>query len=468
MTSVGRDTTPGTDDARPDVDDQVDPPRPEGPTAAGTSPSDETPPCGDATGADPAAPDDVVTLPEHGTGQRAQRRRRRERREHRVTWLLALLGVGILAALPLVALAGLRTVDELKSEDARKVNNDPEAPGYEAFTTPTPTAIVASVDATGKHLGTTFLAAGASGGGAALLLPQRMVVTVPSVAAPWMEAPASGDNVGVVYDLALDDGGLDGLRVVTEEMLGVVADSVTQVGPAEWEALLEGVAPITVLNRNEVTVGGTTYPVGELELTAAEAAEWVSIPVEAENRLDAIARQEELWRVWFAAVDEAGPEAVPGEVDRGLGAVVRLMAGGDVTYPDFPVYRVRVDDVIEFDSPEPEALNELMVSMVPFAVGTGGERTSMRILDGVDQADVEFEAAERVVPLGVSLQRIGNARTYDYQETIVIYYDPAMEERAEEIRDALGVGTTELRSNPTSEMDVTIVVGADFVAAQGE
>jgi len=283
-----------------------------------------------------------------------------------------------------------------------------------------------------------------------------------------MEAPASGDNVGVVYDLAFDDGGLDGLRVVTEEMLGVVADSVTQVGPAEWEALLEGVAPITVLNRNEVTVGGTTYPVGELELTAAEAAEWVSIPVEAENRLDAIARQEELWRVWFAAVDEAGPEAVPGEVDRGLGAVVRLMAGGDVTYPDFPVYRVRVDDVIEFDSPEPEALNELMVSMVPFAVGTGGERTSMRILDGVDQADVEFEAAERVVPLGVSLQRIGNARTYDYQETIVIYYDPAMEERAEEIRDALGVGTTELRSNPTSEMDVTIVVGADFVAAQGE
>ena len=129
-------------DARPDVDDQVDPPRPEGPTSAGTSPSDETPPSGDVTGADPAAPDDVVTLPEHGTGQRAQRRRRRERREHSVTWLLALLGVGILAALPLVALVGLRTVDELKSEDARKVNNDPEAPGYEAFTTPTPTAIV--------------------------------------------------------------------------------------------------------------------------------------------------------------------------------------------------------------------------------------------------------------------------------------------------------------------------------------
>ena len=493
MTTVGRETEPGADEARPDEDAASDPTRPEdaAPVASAPSDADAVTPAdssGDETGSvgdeadsveaalsgaqlDPESDpsdDELVALPEHGTGQRTQRRRRRARREHRVTWLLALLGVAILVVLPLIALVGLRTVDELKSEDARQVQSDPDAPGYEAFTTPTPTAIVVSVDASGQHLGTTFLAAGASGGGAALLVPQRMVVTVPSVAAPWMEAPEGGGDVGVIYDLAFEEGGLDRLRVVTEEMLGVVADSVTQVGPTEWEGLLEGVAPITVRNRSEVTVGDTTYPAGELELTAAEAAEWVTLPAQSENGLDAIARQEELWRVWFAAVAEAGPEAVPGEADRGLGAVVRTMADGNVTYPDFPVYRVRVDDVTEFDSPEPEALDELMVSMVPFAVGTGGERTSMRILDGVDEADIEFVAADRVVPLGVSLQRIGNARTYDYQETVIIYYDPEMEERAEELRDALGVGVTELRANPTSEMDVTIVVGADFVATQGE
>lgn len=464
MTTVGRDTTPdGIEDAPRASGEGVDAPRPSGEEI--TAPSPPVP-----GGDDEVQPsiDEIVTLPEHGTGQRAQRRRRREKRSHWVTWLLALLGLAILATLPLLALVGLRTVDELKSEDARKVNDDPDAPGYEAFTTPTPTAIVVAVDASGRHLGTTFLAAGASGGGAGLLIPQRMVVTVPSVAAPWMAARNGAENVGVIYDLAYGDAGLDGLRAVTEEMLGVVADSVTQVGPAEWESLLLGVAPITVRNRNEVTVGDTTYPVGELELTAAEAAAWVSAPSEADNRLDVMARQEELWRAWLAAVEGAGPEAVPGEADRGLGAVVRLMAGGDVTYPDFPIYRVQVDDTTEFDSPEPELLDDLMVSMVPFAVGTGGDRVSMRVLDGVDEANIEFVAAERVVPLGISLQRIGNARSYDYQETVIIYYDADMAEQAEEIRDALGVGVVELRANPTAEMDVTIVVGADFVAAQGE
>ncbi len=445
MTTVGRDATP---------DEIEEAPAPVGLPAGAEAPTQPI--------------DEIVTLPEHGTGQRAQRRRRRERRSHLVTWLLGLLGLAILATLPLLALVGLRTVDELKSEDARTVTNDPDAPGYEAFTTPTPTGIVVAVDAQGRHLGTTFLAAGASGGGAALLIPQRMVVTVPSVAAPWMAAPNGAENVGVVYDLAYEDAGLDGLRVVTEEMLGVVADSVTQVGPAEWESLLQGVAPITVRNRNEVTVGDTTYPVGELELTAAEAAAWVSAPSEADDRLDVMARQEELWTAWLAAIGDAGPEAVPGEADRGLGAVVRLMAGGDVTYPDFPLYRVQVDNVTEFDSPEPELLDELMVRMVPFAVGTGGDRVTMRVLDGVDEPDIEFVAAERMVPLGISLQRIGNARSYDYRETVIIYYDEDMVQQAQDVRDALGVGVVELRANPTSEMDLTVVVGADFVAAQGE
>ncbi len=109
-----------------------------------------------------------------------------------------------------------------------------------------------------------------------------------------------------------------------------------------------------------------------------------------------------------------------------------------------------------------------MVRMVPFAVGTGGDRVAMRILDGVGEPDIEFVAADRMVPLGISLQRIGNARSYDYEETVIIYHDPDMAEQAENVRDALGVGAIELRANPTSEMDLTVVVGADFVAAQGE
>ena len=468
MTTVGRGTTPEEIEATPRRDGEVD----DAARANETQPVDALPSASvEPAEADPnptESIDEIVTLPEHGTGQRAQRRRRRETRSQRAPWLCALLGLAILLALPLVALVGLRTVDELKSEDARTVTNDPNAPGYEAFTTPTPTAVVVAVDAQGRHQGTTFLAAGASGGGAALLIPQRMVVTVPSVAAPWMAASNGAENVGVVYDRAYEDAGLDGLRAVTEEMLGVVADSVTQVGPAEWESLLEGVAPITVQNRREVTVGDTTYPAGALDLSAAEAAAWVSAPSQAENSLDVMARQEELWKAWLAAVGEAGPEAVPGEADRGLGAVVRLMAKGDVTYPDFPLYRVEVDDVTEFDSPEPEQLDELMVRMVPFAVGTAGDRIATRILDGVDEPDIEFAAAERLVPLGISLQRIGNARSYDYQETAIIYYDEDMAEQAESVRDALGVGVVELRANPTAEMDLTVVVGADFVAAQGE
>ncbi len=150
----------------------------------------------------------------------------------------------------------------------------------------------------------------------------------------------------------------------------------------------------------------------------------------------------------------AGPEAVPGEADRGLGAVVRSDGGGRRDLSGLPpATGCASDDVTEFDSPEPEALDELMVRMVPFAVGAGGNGPPMRILDGVNAADIEFVAAERMVPLGVSLQRIGNARSYDYEETVIIYYDAAIAEQAESVRDALGVGVVELRANPTAEMD---------------
>lgn len=385
-----------------------------------------------------------------------------------MTWLGVGLCVVVVGTLPFLALAGLRTVDDLKSEHARIVTDDPDAPGFEAFIEPTPTAIAVTVGANGEHLGSTFLAAGSAGGGGALLVPPRMVVSVPTLSAPWMTPPAEGDQVGVIYDMALEEGGIDGLRSVTEEMLGVVTDSVTELGPAEWEALLAGVGALTVRNRIEVQIGTTTYPVGELELTAAEAAAWVTLPAEQANGSDAMARQEDLWRALFAAVEVAGPEAVPGEADRGLASVIRLLAAGAVTYPDFPIHRVQVPPDTEFDSPALDELDELMVRMVPYAVGAGGDRISMRILDGIDQDGIELEAADLLAPIGVDLQRIGNAQTYDHEESRIIYYDSEMKEQAQLVRDTLGVGALELAPSPTSELDVTVVVGRDFAALGGD
>jgi hypothetical protein len=71
-----------------------------------------------------------------------------------------------------------------------------------------------------------------------------------------------------------------------------------------------------------------------------------------------------------------------------------------------------------------------------------------------------------LVPAGLRIEVTGNAPTFDYRSTrIVIYSDDAVGlALGQEIRNLLGVGTVEVGTRAQNVVDVTVVLGKDFLA----
>lgn len=87
---------------------------------------------------------------------------------------------------------------------------------------------------------------------------------------------------------------------------------------------------------------------------------------------------------------------------------------------------------------------------------------TVAVRNGTGTDGVASEAQERVEELGYSTT-VGNADSYKYKETEIIYKDLAQKKYAEEIRDALGCGQVIRDSGDyLFTTDFLVIVGADF------
>lgn len=106
--------------------------------------------------------------------------------------------------------------------------------------------------------------------------------------------------------------------------------------------------------------------------------------------------------------------------------------------------------------------------------GNGGEGDSsgsgepvqrsgtVTVKNGMGAAGVGDEAVSRVTPLGYTATA-SNANNFNYTRTVVVYADSGQKEAAEEIVDALGVGTA-LKNDGSYlyEGDFLVLIGADW------
>ena len=79
-----------------------------------------------------------------------------------------------------------------------------------------------------------------------------------------------------------------------------------------------------------------------------------------------------------------------------------------------------------------------------------------------------LQVAERLVGEGFRVILSGNAPRLDYERTLVITYDGSAAGRAlaEQARDLLGVGEVRVSRQEQGIVDLTIVVGKDFLRTQ--
>ena len=409
---------------------------------------------------EPPAADDAGDRaePPPSTRPRRSEQRRRQKRVRIATLAAYGLSLAVLAAsIPVLGWFGARAI--LDSSDGEVVDPvlDPSEPGYQALVSPSPTLLVLQTDGTGQLVGVVLLALSSEDGdgGSVMLVPPATIADLPDLG-PFP------------IDASFGFSGPDAARSTTEWALGIGIDEAVVVSDDEWAEVVASTGPLTLTNPDDLrdADGEIVFPSGPLELTPDEVPVFAAFLGDDESRLNRMIRQELVWSAWLDQL-EADPTAVvfPGEQERGLARFLPRIVAGTHRLETMPV----VIDAAASEpgstsgfEPDAEALAALIVDLVPFPAGTaGGERPLVRVLSGTGDQSAVLPAARRVVAGGGQIVVVGNADSFDYETTQIIYWDDARRDEARAVADALGFGTVTQVDEVDESADVVVVLGRD-------
>lgn len=375
-------------------------------------------------------------------------------------WAFIGAWVVLILAIPTLTVVGVKAVGRSNAGREYNVETDPTAPGFEAAVKPTPTMLVVQTDDLGAISGVTVLSLQKSGGGFLTFFPAGTVLELPFTANG--EAPMNDIYAGA---------GEEGLEQRIETLLvAATQENVEIQGNAQWTALVAPIGPLTIdnpvaLNTTDAAGAPVSFAQGTIQVPPEQIGLFVNTRGAEENDLTRLERQQAFWTAWLAAVQASDdPNVVPGETTTGLGRFVRKLAKGEALSNTLPVTPIGIPGVGAVDSnlyrPDQAAVDALVVETIPLPEGVG--RLRSRVLDGTGTEGLAVEAARTIVPAGAEISFVGNADSFDHEETVVRYYDPAEEAQAQRLLDALGGGRLLLREGVTDTVDVTIIVGSHF------
>jgi hypothetical protein len=100
-----------------------------------------------------------------------------------------------------------------------------------------------------------------------------------------------------------------------------------------------------------------------------------------------------------------------------------------------------------------------MAQLLP---GVSPQRTRVQILNGTGAIGASPRVAKKLVPAGARVVLSGNADSFAYAQTQIVFYDRSQQQAAARIRQALGTGRLVLSRQPLDVVDVTVIIGKDF------
>ncbi len=430
MTVVSSEQRPGRDD----------------PVATPTTPDGETAADGDADGRwAPHVPDAI-------------------RRTTWRFWLFAPLLVVLVLLAPVLAWKGFSILRTEEVGDVIGVTDDPDEAGFQAIVTPTPVAMLVDIGPENTLAGVTLITTPTQdGGGNLVFFPVGTLLEVP------LRTPPEATLVDIYAE-----GGLSALEQRVETMLGAGITEVIRIPAGQWAAMVRPVAPLTVQNPVGVDTIGLSgqplsFPEGEIQLSPPQVGPYLQARGEGETDIVRLQRHEAFWTAWLAELDEAGPEAVPGEGEVGLGGFVRALIGGPRNLMTLPATPVPIPgaSIIDSDLFRPNVLEIIAIvpDLIPFPVGVGRLRT--RLVMGVEgQTDLLPVAAHSLVVAGAEISVIKNDDEFDEERTVVYFFQPEDREKAQRLLEALGTGELVRDQRLSDTVDVVVVLGQDYVDAQ--
>lgn len=407
-----------------------------------------------------------VELPDTGTGERLGRRRRRQQWRS-ITFavcLVVLVGTGV--ALTAVGVTTVRDSTAGKRFDPK---NDPAEPGFEAFVTPTPTMVVTQVD-DDRLVSVTLLSLGNgdAGGGSVVFVPPATVGSF-------------GQYGPLRLDVAHDRLGSGGVLTGLQNVLFAGITESVEVDSERWTRLVAPVAPLRFENPDDLPAAddGRAFAAGELELAADEVGAYLAARAPDESDFERMVRHQVLWEAWLKALGSAGPDAIAGEVESGLGRFLRTLVRGQTSVSTLPVNEGTGADEGGGEGPaftvRDDEVRALVAAAIPFPTGPSpGARTRVRLLSGVAGTagtSAREQAARALVGEGAEIAIVGNAERFGQTDTRVIYDVPADVGAARKLARALGGASVvrEQRGPGVADViDVTVVLGSDYEGTADE
>jgi hypothetical protein len=263
---------------------------------------------------------------------------------------------------------------------------------------------------------------------------------------------------------AAAEGGLPLLQQSLENVLGVHLAEAASFDPDDVAALLGAVGGSVAVQVDEqveersadgrVTV---VVPAGPFTISSANAVTFLSSVGEG-SALDRIVRHQLFWSALLDVPELVGATTL-------LSADALGGVEGTVQQRVLPVEAVAG---VEGEDELYRVVDQDMATMIERLFPTAprvGDRVRVRILNGAGAPGV----AQRVQPLlldaGGQMTLSGNADRFDYEVTQIVYYEDERLDDARTIQEALGVGEVVKSLAELGVVDVTVVVGADFLAA---
>jgi hypothetical protein len=385
----------------------------------------------------------------------------------RASWRFYLFSPVLVVLVVMVPILGWKGFEILRTErtgDETEFEDDPEAAGFQALVDATPATLLADIGPDGSLQGVTLITLPSSAGGNIIFFPIGTLLPV-----PLREPPEAALNA--IYA----EGGLTALEQRIETMLGAAVTEAVEVPRNQWANLVGPVAPLTVQNP---TAAETTndagnpvaFPEGQIQLTAEQVGLYLQADTVEESDPVRISRRDAFWTAWLVALDEQGPDSVPGEGETGVGGAVRGLIDGPRNQTIIPATPVAVPGIpaIESDIFRPNTLEIVaqVPTWIPFPTGVGRLRT--RLVMGVEgEQELLPDAAHLLVQAGAEIDVIANADPFGKRVTEVVYFREDQQERAQRLLDALGVGELRKETTPGDTFDVVVVLGRDYVDAAG-
>lgn len=273
------------------------------------------------------------------------------------------------------------------------------------------------------------------------------------------------------------------LEVSTETLLGVPVDDRLLLTPEAAGALFQGIGDVSVDVPSELQVPAgegqarLLIPQGPQQLAPGQLVSLLFRPGIEGDDAELGGRHLALWSgvlsqyaddpdaLASAVADAEPPLDTPAATER-IGAFLSDLArlpASSRTLANLPVKEVSVggDELYETD---PEELSAFVGETIG-ETDLAADLSRVQVLNGNGVPGIGVDVAEKLVGNGFQITLSGNADRLDYFRTRIVTYDSSPEGLAvaRQAQALLGAGTVQVSSQGQGIVDLTIVVGRDFL-----